>query len=247
MNSLTKLAALVRYPTVWRALVSTGTAAAVEHMGMLRHVQPDTVIDVGANKGQFALAAVAAGARRVISFEPLGSEADIFERNLGSDERIQLHRFALAESEGEATFHVASRPDSSSLLPIGARQTKAFNVSEVRTISVQMRRLDSVITVGTLERTVLLKIDVQGAEMRTVAGATALLPKIRYVYAEGSFVELYSGQPLAGDLIGTLDEAGFALRGFYNAAYSAAYGPTQADMLFENRALAGQPPATSGA
>lgn len=51
-----------------------------------------------------------------------------------------------------------------------------------------------------------------------------------------AFVELYSGQPLAGDLIRLLDDAGFSLWGVYNPVYSPTYGPTQSDLLFENRA-----------
>lgn len=241
MSRLAKLAGLAPYPSTWPALVSTRTAAAIEHMQMLERIRPDIVIDAGANKGQFALASLAAGAGRVISFEPLTSEADLFTRNLGDDPRVTLHRFALAETAGEATFHIADRPDSSSLLPIGSGQTKAFSVSEASTVTVQLRRLDEVLQAEALDGEVLLKIDVQGAEGRVIAGASGLFPSIRYVYAEVAFVELYSGQPLAGDLIRMLDDAGFALRGVYNTVYSPTYGPTQADLLFENRTLAETP------
>lgn len=248
MSRIAKLAGLAPYPTTWSALLATRTAAAIEHMQMLERIRPETVIDVGANKGQFALAALAAGAKRVISFEPLASEADLFVRNLGSDSRVKLHRFALAEAAGEATFHVADRPDSSSLLPIGSGQTKAFSVAEASTQTVQLRRLDEVLQPDALAGTTLLKIDVQGAEGRVITGASGLYGAIRYVYAEVAFIELYSGQPLAGDLIRQLDDAGFALRGVYNAVQSPTYGPTQADLLFENRAMAAAPArATRGA
>ncbi|MEO9298518.1 FkbM family methyltransferase [Devosia alba] len=241
MSRLAKLGALALYPATWPALIATRTAAAVEHMQMLQRIRPDTVIDVGGNKGQFALAALAAGASRVVSFEPLASEADLFVRNLGSDSRVTLHRFALAEAAGEATFHVADRPDSSSLLPIGAGQTRAFSVAEASTQTVQLRRLDEVLQPETLQGTTLLKIDVQGAEARVITGASGLYGAIRHVYAEVAFVELYAGQPLAGELIRMLDDAGFALRGVYNVVQSPSYGPTQADLLFENRAMAAAP------
>lgn len=238
MSRLAKLAGLAPYPSTWSALVLTRTAAAIEHMQMLERIRPGVVIDAGANKGQFALASLAAGASKVISFEPLTSEADLFTRNLGTDSRVTLHRFALAEAAGEATFHIADRPDSSSLLPIGTGQTKAFGVSEASTITVQLRRLDEVLQSEPLDGKVLLKIDVQGAESRVIAGASGLFDRIRFVYVEVAFVELYSGQPLAGDLIRLLDKAGFALRGVYNSVYSPTYGPTQSDLLFENRAMA---------
>jgi len=233
--SIRKVVGLLLSPWAWKHLLRTQTAAAVEHLEMLRYANPTTVIDVGANKGQFALVALAAGASRVISFEPLTSEAAIYRKNFARSPRCTLYEFALADTTGEAILHVADRPDSSSLLPLGAGQKEAFRVGEARTTKVAVKRLDDVIESVALGDRVLVKIDVQGAEGAVIRGSKGLLEKVQYVYAEGSFVELYEGQLVAGELVQLMDNAGFTLRGIYNVTHTKNYGATQADFLFENQ------------
>ena len=84
----------------------------------------------------------------------------------------------------------------------------------------------------TLVGPVLLKLDVQGAELQVLQGAEKLLPIIDAIYCEVSFVELYERQPTAGAIVSFLDRHGFALRGVFNLSYTKEFGPTQADILF---------------
>jgi FkbM family methyltransferase len=220
-------------PLSWNPLLATRTAVAVEHLPVLRHVRPETLLDVGANKGQFALAArMAASDVRVIAFEPLEAEAEQFRKNFSGATGVSLLPFALAAEAGTARFHVADRADSSSLLRLGAAANSAYGLKEAATIEVQQRRLDEVVVVGDLEGTTLLKIDVQGAEALVLSGATALLGRIDFIYAELSFVPLYEGQALAGEVINLLHRQGFGLRGAFNTSFTSAFGATQADFLF---------------
>lgn len=232
MNKLRKLYGLLCRLDAWPSLLRSRTAMAIEHLPMLRHVTPDVVIDVGANRGQFALAALGAGVSTVYAFEPLPSELAVLRRNLANDQRVQLFDSALAAEEGEAQFHLADRADSSSLMRLGVAQNVVFNVREIGSTTVTTRRLDQVLMPTQLHGTVLLKIDVQGAEALVISGATRLLDQIGYVYAEGSFVELYQGQVLAHELIALLNSLGFELRGVYNQTHSPDEGPVQADFLF---------------
>jgi hypothetical protein len=79
----------------------------------------------------------------------------------------------------------------------------------------------------------LLKLDVQGYEMEALRACGDLLDKFTYVYAEGSFVELYEGQVLADDLIAWLREQGYELVGSYESVRDEHGQTVQADMLFE--------------
>lgn len=54
---------------------------------------------------------------------------------------------------------------------------------------------------------------------------------MQWLYLEGAFIELYAGQPLAGELIRFAEEQGYTLRGVMNPSYTTL-GPTQADFLF---------------
>lgn len=207
-------------------------AAAVEHLQVIGRIAPATIIDVGANKGQFSLAARAnARQARIIAFEPLAEAADIYEALFAGDRGVELHRFALAERESEAEFHVTDRADSSSLLTPGAGQSDAFGVKEARTITVPVRRLDALVTMAALAHPILLKIDVQGAELQVLKGCGDL-SEVDFVYVELSYVELYEGQPLFAEVSDYLAARGFALDRIFNPVATKRFGPTQADVLF---------------
>jgi FkbM family methyltransferase len=232
-----KFARLVTTPKFWKPAFNTRTAAAVEHLEALELIQPQTVIDVGANKGQFSLAARhIAPSAHIIAFEPLEAAADIFELNFFKDPLTRLIRLALASKEGLLPFHVANRGDSSSLLAPGLGSAAAYDVQADAIVDIPVKRLDQVLDVADLKGSTLLKIDVQGTEPDVVLGAGALLHRIDFIYLEASFVELYEQQMLAGDLVDTLSRLGFAWRGVFNRSFTHAFGPTQADLLFERRA-----------
>lgn len=234
MGRIGKILSLALFPAAWKAALTTKTAAAVEHRAIIKSVSPTTLIDVGANKGQFSLLVrgMLGKSVKIYAFEPLPSEADIFERNLGGDPHCHLYRYALSEAAGTAVFHVASRADSSSLLPLARGQNKAYGVTEANRIEVDVRRLDQVIRPEMLSGRTMLKIDVQGAEDRVLSGALEILDHIDLVYLEASFVELYSGQKLAGEIVSMMHQLGFCLRGVGSASYTEHFGATQADLLF---------------
>ena len=132
------------------------------------------------------------------------------------------------------SIHVSRQDDSSSLLPITSLQNKLFpgtGEKEVRTIKV--RPLDAVLDRKDIEKPAFLKLDVQGFERQALEGCKSLLPLFSYVYVECSFVELYSGQSLAHEIISYLDNCGFALSGIYNLSYDKSGKAIQGDFLFK--------------
>ena len=86
---------------------------------------------------------------------------------------------------------------------------------------------------------VLLKIDAQGYELEVLTGAGPALAGIDEVYCECSFLELYEGQPRAGEIISHLHGHGFALAGVFGVAHSLSGEQMQADLLFRNTGKAG--------
>jgi FkbM family methyltransferase len=232
MAKLAKAIRLLARPRFTIAALRHRVAAAVEHLEAIGRIAPATIIDVGANKGQFSLAARArAPAAHIIAFEPLTEAADIYARLFARDQRVALHRFALSEHEGNAEFHVTDRSDSSSLLTPGSGQSDAFGVHAARTIAVPVRRLDAMVDMAALAHPILLKIDVQGAELQVLKGC-ADLGEADFVYVELSYVELYEGQPLVEEVSAYLGGRGFVLDRIFNPVATARFGPTQADFLF---------------
>lgn len=203
----------------------------VEHIVALSSLEPRTVIDVGANKGQFSLVAhYLFPEAKIHAFEPLESERRIYQSVLS--DLVQIHSTALGAEKGTADFFVASRADSSSLLEPGKGQQAAYGVGLSSTTTVSMDRLENVISATELVAPVLLKLDVQGAELEVLRGAEAILPYVDAIYCEVSFVELYERQPKASTIVSFLDRHGFALSGVFNLSVTRRFGPTQADFLF---------------
>lgn len=229
---LFKLAGLLRNSSFRSALLRHRVAAATEHLDAIRFCAPATLLDVGANKGQFSTAVRMLFPNAIIeAFEPLPSAAERFAALFAGDPQVRLNRMAIGSAEKDAIFYVTDREDSSSLLPPGAGQKTAFGVAAVDYIDVQVRPLEKVIDLATLARPLMLKIDVQGSELDVLRGISAL-DKVDFIYVELSFIELYDGQALFEDVRSYLVERGFILRGVFNQLYTKQFGPTQADCLF---------------
>ena len=64
-------------------------------------------------------------------------------------------------------------------------------------------------------------------------GCESMLARFDWVYCECSFVEFYSGQKLAADVIEWLAARGYGLCGVFNPAYYKTGQAVQADFLFQ--------------
>ena len=234
MKKLIKLFNILIDSTFLIALFK-GAAAGTEHLSILKNIDCDFVVDVGANRGQFALIARKLFPDAFIhSFEPLDEPAKIFELVFRLDKNINLHRCAIGSKNATMTIHVSERDDSSSLLPIGQNQSELFprtGESETRTTSVYL--LNEIIKVDDITNKALLKVDVQGYELEVLKGCKIVLDKFLYIYVECSFVELYEGQAFASEVIDFLHKNHFVLKGVYNMFYDSQGKAIQADFLFE--------------
>lgn len=215
------------------AFVRFGVMAGAEHKAALNRPLR-TVVDIGANRGQFALAARAISGATVVSFEPLPDVAAIFQKVFADDPAVKLHVAAIGEKAEKKLIHLSARDDSSSLLEIGEAQSSHFpGTHEVGTLEIEVGTLDQFLTKEEIARPAMLKLDVQGFELQALAGCKSLIGNFDYIYCECSFVELYKGQKLAGEVVIYLGALGFSLSGIYNPSYDRDGNCIQADLLFE--------------
>ncbi len=234
LRRASKLFVLVRQPPYRRAL-RHGVAASTEHDRTPLQHDYRTILDVGANRGQFGLVAM----RRfphasLVCFEPLPGPRATLERVLASHPRLRIVDAAVAASTGRSILHVTRADDSSSLLRTTELQVQQFPGTEiVEELSVATERLDTLIDRAELAAPVLLKIDVQGTELDVLRGAVDLLKKVDTVLVECSFVVLYSGQALADDVIGMLRGQGFSLVDIAAPTTNSGGRVVQADLVFE--------------
>lgn len=215
-------------------------ASAREHKSALDALGPiDMVIDVGANRGQFSLCAASIFPSAILlSFEPLGAPFGKLKTILGFIEKqgnvVKGFQCALGNLSGRSQINVSKKDDSSSLLKIGLAQAEIFSGTEVsHAEDINIARLDDILSSYEVPDHSIMKIDVQGFELEVLMGAETSLAKIKHVYVECSFIELYEGQALASEVIDFLQRRGFRLSGVYNVFWDYEHGKcVQADFLF---------------
>ncbi len=92
-------------------------------MDFVKDRQIDTVLDVGANVGQFGASLRSKGYRgRIVSFEPVASVFQTLAARAKADGNWEAYHCALGAETGEATIHVAEFLSSALYsLPLGPR------------------------------------------------------------------------------------------------------------------------------
>jgi FkbM family methyltransferase len=234
LAQIRKALLLVRDPVFRKGLLH-GIGASIEHRDLLSHLSPATIVDIGANVGQFSLLARRLFPKaRIFAFEPLARPAAKYRTLLGQDPQIRFFQSAIGPAVETRQMHVSARDDSSSLLPISAGQTEfAPGTGEVGREEVAVSRLEALIAGGEITAPALIKLDVQGFELEALKGCESLLPRFDHVYAELSFFRLYEGQVLAHELIAWLAARNFQVCCAANPSYGRDNRIVQLDFLFE--------------
>ena len=218
----------------WRAALRQGIAATIEHDRLPLRRDFGTVIDVGANRGQFALySRVRFPEAEVYSLEPLAGPRAKMQALFEGDTRVHVIGKAAGEARGGASLNVSKQDDSSSLLAMTEMQLKRYpDTAMAGTEAVEIDTLDAMFGEMELAGPVLLKLDVQGYELQALRGGRELLDRVDAVLTEASFVAFYEGQALFDELNQWLNEAGFHV---VAGAMSAQAGGRweQGDFLYE--------------
>lgn len=157
------------------------------------------VLDVGANVGQFARSILDADpTRKVISFEALpDAHAALIQAAEKHDGRwIIAPRMALSATAGTAMFNVADNAVSSSLKPPSSSLAdEGIGFTKSNQIEVEMQTLDTALAdLGVDVRNTFLKLDVQGAELDVLRGATETMKTLSGILSEMNVTTLYDGQ-----------------------------------------------------
>lgn len=187
--------------------------ASTQLLHNCKHYIPEvnTILDVGANRGQFAMSAVHFYPRAGIhSFEPIPAVYAALQQNTRNIPRIHTYNFALGSTNGTLDFYANHYSHASSALHVSSLQQQLLpQTAEADQISVPVKCMDDLLPGISVKHPVLLKLDVQGFEKEVLKGAVHCLEEIDYLLFETSFVQMYDGEPLFDEMHNYVKELGF--------------------------------------
>ena len=204
---------------------------------LLSREQIELVVDAGADVGNYGRVLRASGYRgQILSFEPTAAAYRVLEHATRGDPKWTAKQMALGDLNGAGIINVASASVCSSLLAVTPAVLKAAAGSmPVSREAVTIARLDSIEEMGR-PIAIYLKLDVQGSELQVLRGCGQAIARVIAIESEVSFVKLYEGQVLAGEMLTELARLGFdpiwVERGFTDPESNHML---QADVLFLRR------------
>lgn len=168
-----------------------------------------TVIDVGANQGQFAAHVRSMGFKgEILSFEPGLAAHRLLARHAAMDPMWHVRQCALGAEPGTLQLNVAHNSVSSSLYNVADQHVASAPASATKSVeNVSVSRLDD--ETAELTGDFWLKIDTQGYELQVLLGAEQSLKRTKILQLEVSLIHLYDGQPDWLDLMSFIKARGF--------------------------------------
>lgn len=203
----------------------------------IAHRKIKTVIDIGANTGQFAmLFHRLCPDVRIISLEPLQDCFDALKNNIASIPVASAHRLAIGSVTGVADMNRTEfTPCSSFLETTGQLKTEFGEGGAARPESVNVVRLDDFMAGLDVPDELMIKMDVQGYELEVLKGGPATFQRAVLVATEVCFFpKLYKNQPLFDDIYRALRSHGFSYMGNPEQLAGKVDGRiAEADAVFE--------------
>jgi FkbM family methyltransferase len=202
--------------------------------------RPHVLLDIGAHHGWFFHCWQDwCPNAEVHAFEPYKESLAQAEKLYGSDPRVHFHPIGVGDQEKTLNLHVmADSKVSNSFLKHDARTWEqiCFQTGEISKTAVEMTTLDCFGKKYGLDSIYLMKIDVQGYELKVLQGAAKMLKNTEHILVESAIQPLYRGAPKFTEVANFLNDKGFHLIGM-QAWHRGNHVLMEADMLFRRNDL----------
>lgn len=196
-----------------------------------------TVLDVGANKGQYAKTLRSWGYQgKIVSFEPLSAAHGLLSQAAAGDPKWTVApRCAVGADRSLSQINISANSVSSSLLDMLEAHRQAHPASGyISKEEVEIRTLDELANelCGADEK-FFLKIDTQGYESAVLEGASQTLNRCAALQLELSLAPMYAGGMLLEEGLAKLQGLGFRPYATFLAFCDRFTGETyQLDVVF---------------
>lgn len=214
--------------------------ASFEVVSNLRKMVPDleTIIDVGANSGQFSKVATHFYPNAHIdAFEPLPNLYSKVEKLFLNNSNSKTYNLALGNETGSIKFNKNAYGHISSVLEISKDNIHyPKQENDLSQIEVAIETLDNMYHDRLFNKgKTLLKLDVQGYELEVLKGGTETLKRIDYVIIEANLEKLYKDQPTFSEMNTYLMSKGFELDGMLDFNLGVGNKYIEVDFLYRKQ------------
>jgi FkbM family methyltransferase len=200
-----------------------GTLGHAKRLGL----EPKTVIDVGAGTGTFELYETFTNSTHIL-IDPLEENKPYMEKIVERLKNADYLIAAAASKPGTVTINVHKDFYGSSLY----KESEGPDVDGIQR-TVPAITLDEMCKERGLRGPYLIKVDVQGAELDVLAGASQVLKDTEYVILEVLLMGFLIGGPQLYDVVSFMKERGFMVYDILDYGYRPLDGAmSQVDMAF---------------
>ena len=212
--------------------------ASLDQQALLTHSNVEIIFDLGASVGNTAQEYHQLFPQATIyAFEPSNNSFTSLVNNCHHCNLIKPYQLAIADSSGYQQFFLNQASMTNSLLPTAVDSDKYVDsqlIKNIGTQEVNTITLDEFCQQEKISTINLLKMDLQGGEVKALQGAINLLSNqsIDLIYTEVNFVSLYENQAYFWDVGSLLQQYNYRLFGLYNFYYSQAGVTMWGDAIF---------------
>jgi FkbM family methyltransferase len=178
---------------------------AVERIAWMKRqlgFEPKAIVDVGASDGRWALPAIDLFPEaRFLLIEAQDAHRESLREIAEKNRRVTCYEGIVGEKKGRVTFMVHGHKSSL----YGNSRGEEYG----RAVEAEMNTLDEIVEAVGFPAPDMIKLDVEGAELRALSGGLRSLESAEVVEMEVSLIPFQKGIPLFHEVVGFMAERGF--------------------------------------
>ncbi|MFZ1025930.1 MAG: FkbM family methyltransferase, partial [Limnoraphis robusta] len=192
------------------------------------NLTPRGIIHIGAYEGKDLKRYPTPDTAKILLIEANPTAVEHLQANFADKPNVIVAHSAIANHNTPVTLNLTSIESNSSILPLTGYREIYPNLKVTQEITVESRSLDTLLNELNLRPTDFnfLYLDIQGAELLALQGATQLLEYIEGIYTTVSYEELFEGAALIDQVDAFLAEhhfVRFAEANPYHPAWGEAF------------------------
>jgi len=188
---------------------------------LLNGMETPVIFDVGAYIGEItARYEILFPKATIYSFEPFPGSFERLQERFKAYDVVKPFQLAIADRAGTREFYLNSDRSCNSLFPrpSSARKYWPGKAASVARIEVDVTTIDAFCKKESIPKIDILKLDVEGAELLALRGASEKLAQksIELIYTEVMFIPHYEGGVMFYELCSFLSDYGYTLFDLYD-------------------------------